>query len=1472
MENSEIKPLVTGRKTENYLAGPSQKEQNPAVQNIRNFKKDIDLKIGSESAKVEGIFGFFRRHNSKENKDIKVPEKPEEILEEIGNDLTKLSEIRMIRKPTIDDIANNLAAPALKAQEIAEWLSVNKNKIQSESLNKDMLEKKREEILRQLEERRQKSILQRVKSLGKKRLLDSELKQVNKQILSETKAINADNISRQKIEPAFKHPKELIEKYTVDAAGQFFEDVVEQQRQLRDKLNSPEIKEELNKDLIALRIQPKLDELVAGGKMTNEEAKEYVDLLKNRLVKGSQPNRNGISEEEKKAIEVRERRLNMLNYKSEGEIPDISLIRGDKVTADAYYDTIFDVLLRQSTNEIIERLRNSFSYRLDEKLQGSLMINVENVVDDPRNWGAKYLKGKSLDLKKVNIDYFKDLDGLERWPIVKKFAESTGIIPIEVFENTEKNIIQRLFDEQLFPGGYESDAGTVAARKMADLGNPYALPLMIKHIQSYEAGNTSIVVLGDIARLFKECDPEKLNDLSENQRLIVQAITDKNSYLRRFVKDQYEICQMIKKYGNGILKHEKYAKVLESNGTSEDGLRNFYLMTKYDEITKEYDITKLLEQIKKVAEITGDNKKTIINDYFDDLTSHIFFTRKETPNTIKQLSQELEISAKEIYDRVKDKLNSENLSNYPEELWNPLDSIKMLKELAGVIGVDKKDLIGQYFGRITFTISLQKKYSASTIKQLSIELDQPAKQIYEKIEGNILKSNEYINREGQLKAIGIVKEIATVINIDKKILIEKYFTQLSQGLSIDNKYSADIIKQLALDLDQPASKIYDRVKNNFTSKSKDPLQTLELFKQIATVINVDKKDLIRQHLDQLTANIDYQLPKTVDVILKISEEIVDNSGKTAQDIAKEIAKKDFISSLKSLDLKRSEEIKERFDFFISSQELIDISPAVQRLVFEFKNISPEFYEQALKSPNIVLSLFGVKDSERAIETVKSNSFLVKAVSENPRFGSKLLVKYPDFDEISKEEIKSIYDWKKEILESNPQIDPQSIEFRELMQEKLKSFKRNQEILGKMKERGIDTDKWLNYDKIEPFTLSSAESKASFSEVIATPINRIKETISDYTDQIKKSLKDYEPELKEYKIFETGAVEIVELMRKMEKELQRAQNSGNDEKVEGIKMGIAQYKEKMKKIKEISLWDKVNGDINSFDRIKNSVSKSHEDLIKAEEKFKELSEKKERQPKEMEEAKRNINISKEELKEKFKQLEKRMSDFSTNLPEVLEPIGNEKSEALRRNMQEGLAEQFGHYDSDISDLNNLFSQETGKEKERLEGRSMTIRIWSRNPDIDLYQGNYSPCCISVETGTHEQPQKSTIADYETDLGIQVVLILDEYTKEPVTAAWCWTGEDGEMKTALVADNIESNTKYSNYFSDQMTDKLLNYIKEYSDAIKTGKAVMGGKNNDLPTKNRLDKMTNDSQSYAKIGGYNRTEEGYYLEAENNEVKII
>ena len=157
--------------------------------------------------------------------------------------------------------------------------------------------------------------------------------------------------------------------------------------------------------------------------------------------------------------------------------------------------------------------------------------------------------------------------------------------------------------------------------------------------------------------------------------------------------------------------------------------------------------------------------------------------------------------------------------------------------------------------------------------------------------------------------------------------------------------------------------------------------------------------------------------------------------------------------------------------------------------------------------------------------------------------------------------------------------------------------------------------------------------------------------------------------------------------------------------------------------------------------------------------------------------------------------------------------------------------------------------------------MSIRLWDRDPDASLYDGDYSPCCISIESGCGRDRFESTISDYLTDCAIQVVNIVDKDKNIPITSAWCWLGKDQAGSKAFVIDNVESNTDYTNKYPSLLSTKLYDYILKYAESIgfKEQEIFIGKEYNDLDLKFQA-----VNRNLVKMGKSNRRG-GYYLEAE-------
>ncbi|MBR6099552.1 hypothetical protein IKP85_07375 [bacterium] len=149
-------------------------------------------------------------------------------------------------------------------------------------------------------------------------------------------------------------------------------------------------------------------------------------------------------------------------------------------------------------------------------------------------------------------------------------------------------------------------------------------------------------------------------------------------------------------------------------------------------------------------------------------------------------------------------------------------------------------------------------------------------------------------------------------------------------------------------------------------------------------------------------------------------------------------------------------------------------------------------------------------------------------------------------------------------------------------------------------------------------------------------------------------------------------------------------------------------------------------------------------------------------------------------------------------------------------------------------------------------NVTIKMWDRNPQKDIYQGNYSTCCIGMGNGNG-----SAMPHYIMDTAYNMIEIVDNVSGRPIGNALCYFAiVDG--KRALIIDNIEINNgqKPSAEIGRTLRDKIAEYAANVAKAV-TGREdtpiFMGDNYNDVPT-NDLKAETHKFQFIGKVDSDN------------------
>jgi len=650
----------------------AQQDRSLSIESaLREAKQTADSWIEYRTRIVQDILSLleikgFEGQEAYAKREASNPKEIWDKVREVKNELSRSENLG------IDDIHQILLTSRLAIRDIQSWLTRYQHEIQLLLSSRDNLAQQNSELSARLAK---KNFFARL-SRGKERCAISEqLSEVSHQITQIETEIEKRNELIRLIKTAMQEILDKRQELAINAVKQLFEEVIEKYNLLKEELTAPEVKQELNEDLIAQQVMPELERLQLEGRITKEDAEEYLILLKAQLAEGSQT-RWDDPIEKKEAVYTRRRRLDELYKSSLYSLEDISyrVSSEGKEPADTYYDRIFDFLIREMTKERVEQLYDTLGGSLNPELQARLREITEEIINPYSDWRTpREQRREILDLSKLPIGAFNELDGLERWRVVKKFAKSSGIIPKEIFSRVEKVIIQRLFEEQLFPGG-NSEGGTAAANKMGKLDNPEALPLMLRHIETYGSGYTNNVVVYVMKQLLKASDPAELQQVLEslpgNKRILLETLADENSYMNRFNRinylynNFYQVCDLLQD-GDRTIQRERYTRILEEEGMPEEELQEFYLFLG--------DKKKLLEKIKKVAELAREDKKRLINDYFNELTSDISPNYPSYLKIIDLLAKELEVSRSELLVRCVERFENPSRNPTLRKIASPED-------------------------------------------------------------------------------------------------------------------------------------------------------------------------------------------------------------------------------------------------------------------------------------------------------------------------------------------------------------------------------------------------------------------------------------------------------------------------------------------------------------------------------------------------------------------------------------------------------------------------------------------------------------------------------------------------------------------------------------------------------------------------------------------------------------------------------
>ena len=406
---------------------------------------------------------------------------------------------------------------------------------------------------------------------------------------------------------------------------------------------------------------------------------------------------------------------------------------------------------------------------------------------------------------------------------------------------------------------------------------------------------------------------------------------------------------------------------------------------------------------------------------------------------------------------------------------------------------------------------------------------------------------------------------------------------------------------------------------------------------------------------------------------------------------------------------------------LSMADITSQFPEIQDFTNAIRQQSPKFADKVEKALSVTIAViyFETDDEERKnfVSELGRSQFISQAIEENPNYGIKLALKLPELDTLSRENIALLY----EISAKRGDVSANSPEFRKLIQKELEGYRSNPDILAAMKERGVNIDEWLNYDEESYFDLGKEED-ISLSEKLKTPVFRIRESLESYSNSLKNILAGHKKEFSGIMVSED--LEEVKLqIEKLTQEKERALAENNTKKAEGIDKGMAQLQKRIANPKNIPIWEKVLGDLSLVDRVTKDVLSAYTSLIETETSLQNYSKAQGKSARERREGviklKRKAENAKQEFVGKFKTLESRISIFKERLSKTLTgAIGEERANKIITDWESAIAEGMNHFESDKATVTNIFDHEDEEQHGKLDRTLMAIKVWTRNPDVDL----------------------------------------------------------------------------------------------------------------------------------------------------------
>lgn len=190
-----------------------------------------------------------------------------------------------------------------------------------------------------------------------------------------------------------------------------------------------------------------------------------------------------------------------------------------------------------------------------------------------------------------------------------------------------------------------------------------------------------------------------------------------------------------------------------------------------------------------------------------------------------------------------------------------------------------------------------------------------------------------------------------------------------------------------------------------------------------------------------------------------------------------------------------------------------------------------------------------------------------------------------------------------------------------------------------------------------------------------------------------------------------------------------------------------------------------------------------------------------------------------IPQEFTTSKAKLSEFITGVTKALDPVwkraqGNTQNpDPKRSETARNTLTILDHFNQRVKDIENI------SDTKGVQNLDVKIKMWDRVPQKDIFQGNFSTCCIGMGGGNG-----SAMPYYLMNTAFNMIELVDNVSGKTMGNALCYFVKDDKGKPIFVVDNIEINNAQKP--SDNVGLKLRDAITQY--AANVAKEVTGNEN--------------------------------------------